>query len=299
MRPLPPDQTAKQPSDQTARVSPAQPPQAYTAPLGLADARTLALGVPCALIDVREAQPHTQPARLLISGPTLPGAAFDSFIRQIEVPGRSVGVATEPIDPGHCAALAVMTDLVRGSREQHPLRLIAPTTPVPIGGQLTISVDAIPGGALYVDLYGADGSVQHLRRGTVSPNPAEADVTVAAVAAGTPGQRLLVAITTAVPLNLGQHPPTEHETSYLPQLQHELARLGATSAELRAEVATLSFIAASRPVPVAVRPAPAPTITPRAPGGSNPRCQDIVTRVILGEALSETDRAILRTSCGR
>lgn len=108
-----------------ARASPVQPSSAHSldAPSGLAEARILALGVPCALIDVWEAQSPSQPAHLLVSGPALPGAAFNSFIRQIEVPGHPVGVATEPLDPGHCDALAVMTDLVRRTREQRALRL--------------------------------------------------------------------------------------------------------------------------------------------------------------------------------
>ena len=298
-RPLP-DQGARTAPDPPPRVPPRQPyPAPVPAPpLGLDEARTLALGVPCSLIDVREALPRTQPARLLVSGPTLPGAAFDAFIHQVEIPGRAVGLATEPLDSGHCAALAVMTDLVRRSREQHPLRLIAPATPVPVGGQLTIMAETIPGGTLYVDLYAADGSVQHLRRGPVLTSSTDTDVSIPATATGPSGQRLLVAITTTLPLNLGQHPSTENEAAYLPALQHELARLGATSVELRAEIATLSVIAASRPITVSSRPAPTPAISSHPLNASNPRCQDIVTRVILGEALSEVDRTILRTSCG-
>jgi hypothetical protein len=287
------------PGTSIARTAPGQPSPSLAAPPDLAEARTLALSVPCALIDVREAQSPSQPARLLVSGPTLPGAAFDSFIRQIEAPGRAVGVATEPLDPGHCAALAVMTDLVRRSREQRALRLIAPPAPVPIGGQLAVAAETIPHGALYVDLYAADGSVQHLRRGTVAGIPAGTDVTIAAAASGPPGQRLLVAITTAAPLNLEQRPATESETAYLPALQRELARMGGTSAGPQAEVATLSIVAAPRPVAVSSQPPPTPSAASRAANPSNPRCEDIVARVRLGETLSDADRATLRTGCGR
>jgi hypothetical protein len=143
---------------------------------------------------------------------------------------------------------------------------------------------------LYVDLYAADGSVRHLRRGVVPANTAESEVTITASAAGPPGQHLLVAITTAAPLNLAQRPVSESETAYLPVLQRELARAGA--GDRRADIATLSVIAASRPVAVPSRPASEANRMPA-------RCQDIVARVALGDTLSDGDRTILRTSCGR
>ncbi|MFL5286600.1 MAG: hypothetical protein ACJ8AW_37910, partial [Rhodopila sp.] len=262
-----------------ATAAPASPMPSLPALSSLAEARTLALGVPCALIDIQEAPSPGQSGRLLVAGPALPGAAFDSFMRRIETPGRDADVDTEPLDPGHCAALAVMTDLVRHSRERDALRVVAPSVPVPVGGQLVISAEAIPGGALYLDLYAADGSVQHLHRGPVPGTRAE--VAVTAAAPGPPGQRLLVAIATAAPLALPQRPANENEAAYLPALQHELARLGAAAVELRAEVATLSIIAASRPIAVPSRP-PVSSAASRPPVQGNPRCQDIVARVTLG-----------------
>ena len=179
------------------------------------------------------------------------------------------------------------------------MRLSAPVAPVAAGGELVVTAEAIPSGALYVDLYAADGSVVHLRRGTVPDAPAATDVTTTAAASGTPGQRLVVAITTPALLNLGQRPATESETAYLPALQHELARLKASAFDPRAEVATLSIIAASRPIAISSRP-PLPASTAgRAPNPSDPRCQNIVERVTLGATLSDADRVILRTSCGR
>ncbi len=279
-----------------ATSSPATPAPATPSPanaFGLAEARSLAFGVPCALLDVVESQTSDQPVGLVVSGPMLPGAAFDAFVRQLDMHGYSVAVTTEPLDPGHCAALAAVTDLVRHSRRQGALRLAAPAAPVPVGGQLVIAAETIPGGALYVDLYAADGTVLHLRRGTGPGNPAEAEATIAAAASGPPGQRLLVAITTATPLNLAQRPASESQTAYLPVLRQELVRLGSASVQSRAEVAMLSIIAASRPVAVSSRPA-----SPVS-HASNPRCQDIVARVMLGDTLSDADRATLRTSCGR
>jgi hypothetical protein len=287
------------------QIVPPQPPPAQIAlatplavPFRLAQMRTLALRVPCALVDVREAKSPNQPDRLLVSGLTLPGAAFDAFLRQVEVeapPGLAVGVSTEPLDSGHCTALGVMTELVRRTRERGAMRLTLPSAPVPAGGELVIAAETIPGGALYVDLYAANGSVQHLHRDVVHGGPSEIDVPVAASASGPPGQRLLAVIATPIPLNLAQRPANETQAAYLPALQRELARLAAASVEPRAEVATLSIIAGARPAAPPRTPNVATSGRPANLG--NPRCHDIIARVTLGESLSDDERSILRTSC--
>ena len=287
--------------DQAPRPSLSQLPplQPAPTPFGLAEVRTLALAVPCALIDVQETPSASPPVRLVVSGPTLPGAAFDTFLRLIAAPRRPVSVATEPLDSSHCAALAVMADPVRHTRDRGSLRLTTPTNPVPIGGQFSIAAEPSGDGLLYVDLFAPDGSVQHLQRGYVKGNGAGGEVTLGAFASGPPGQRLMTAIVSAVPLDLAERPANESAVWYLPALQHELARLTAESTKLRAEVATFSFIAAARPVAVSSRPMPSPPSPSRPQAVSNPRCQDIVSRVILGESLSDADRTLLRTSCGR
>jgi hypothetical protein len=219
-------------------------------------------------------------------------------MRQIGVSGRAVGVSTEPLAPGYCGPLGVMADVVRHTRDRGALRLVAPTSPVPTGGPIAIAAERILNGALYIDLYAPDGSVQHLRRGLVQSGPAEADVSITATASGQPGQYLLVAIATAAPLDSEQRPASESEAAYLPVLRHELARLNSASVIVRAELVPLSVIAA-KPVIVSSRPPAAPAPTSRAPNPINPRCQEIVARVILGETLSEPDRTLLRTSCGK
>ncbi|MFL5280725.1 MAG: caspase domain-containing protein, partial [Rhodopila sp.] len=68
---------AAKPAVATA-AAPASPTPSLPALSNLAEARTLALGVPCALIDIQEAPSPGQSGRLLVAGPALPGAAFDS-----------------------------------------------------------------------------------------------------------------------------------------------------------------------------------------------------------------------------
>jgi hypothetical protein len=279
-----------------ARASPGQTATPrLPAPFGLEDARALARGLPCALIDVRERQSPGEADGLHVSGPVLPGAALEAFLRQLGAADRPVAAETERLDPGHCAPLAVITDLVRHSREHGALRLTVPEGPVPSGDQMAINAQVIPNGWLYIDLYAADGSVQHLRRGAV---PRGTDVTVAAPASGPPGQRLLIAIATAEPLDLAQRPASESDTAYLPAVQRELNRMASSAAESRAEVATLSIIASTHPVASAPRPARTAAGASNAPSLGNSQCRDIRERVQLGETLSYADRTVLRTTCG-
>jgi Caspase domain len=275
---------------------PAPAPQAKS---GLEEARASALGVPCALLDIEETAPPGQPPHLKISGWALQGLSFLSFLQQLETPGRNVGVATKPLDPGHCAAVAVVSDLVRRTRARRALRLVTPSTPVAAGIPMMIAVETIPNGTLYVDLLSPDGLVQHLRRGHIAASTSGSETPIALAAPGQAGQWFLVAITTATSLDLEQRPSTESEGAYLPALRGELARLAAAEIEARAEVATLSVIAAPRPVAVSSRsPASAP-VAPRTANSTNPRCQEIVSHVALGDTLSDADRMILRTGCGR
>jgi hypothetical protein len=191
-----------------------QPP----APFGLAEARALALRLPCALIDVREKRAPNGDGSWNVSGSALAGVAFEAFLQQLGGPARLAEVTIDRLDPGHCPALAVVTDLVRRNRERGAIRLIVPNSPVPVGAQLTITTQAVPDGALYIDLYVGDGTVQHLRRGTVPQSPGRIDVPVSAPASGPLGQRLVVAIAIPASLELAQRPTRESETAYLPAL---------------------------------------------------------------------------------
>ncbi len=67
--------------------------------------------------------------------------------------------------------------------------------------------------ALYVDLYQSDGSVRHLLRPAVSGRAGKPHAEW--VATPPTGQRLVAAIGSATPLDLGARPETERAADYL------------------------------------------------------------------------------------
>jgi Caspase domain len=167
-----------------------------TIPFGLAEARAAAPSLPCALIDVREAPSPHGDNRLYVSGPALPGAALDVFLQQLGGPARLARVTTERLDAGHCPALAMVTDLVRRSRER-------------------------------------------------------------------------------------------------------LAHFPSGASGLNADLATLSIAPSIRPAGLGPGPLPIASAPSRATSPGGVRCQGIVEHIQLGETLSDADRAIFRTRCGR
>ncbi len=276
------------PPAQTAMNSPAvnaSPPK-----IELAEARALAREIPCSALQVTGA---TTPYALRVSGPALSGARLEAFVRRLRADGRQIDVATDKIVSGLCPAISTLADLLRRDRDHGALRLVAPDGPVPSSGRLALTVQSVPSGSLYVDLYAADGSVQHLLHRVISPDTNGTDVAVAASVLGPPGQRLLVAITTPAADPVLQRPASESASTYLPILQGDLARTAPDGAGAGIEIAMLTVSGA---LP---RPPQAAITHPRTPSLNGGRCADIVARFQLGEVLSDADRAALRTSCGQ
>jgi hypothetical protein len=89
--------------------------------------------------------------------------------------------------------------------------------------------------ALVVDVYQDDGTVHHLSHPVHSSTPGRfhAEWT----AAGEPGSRLIVAIASETPLELGTRPEVEPATAYLETLR---ARLDAATMAVTADVTTLT-----------------------------------------------------------
>ena len=274
---------------------PALPAPVPSVPFDFTGARSLAQGVPCALLDIRErATPQNIVPRELF-GPALPGAEFDAFLRQLREQYGPMQIATQPLASGHCAAMSAVADLVRRSRAQGPaLRIIAPGAPVAVGGRFKVGAAVERDMVLYVDLYEADGWVHHvLHRGLAGGSAGDVEDMTAVEAAG---QYLVVAIATPTPLAGAQRSPRERGETYLPVLKRELSRMASTSAgSVRAEIAVVAALA--RPAAPPPRPSPAVAAIPRAPSLNASRCADIVARAQLGEGLSDADRAALRTSC--
>jgi hypothetical protein len=284
---------------------PAEPKMAIAVPpkpaprSALEEVRAAAMEVPCSLLDVSDTGALDGTDYILVSGPALPGSALDAFLQRFGASGLRVGVSTQRLDRGLCPPLTAVADLVRQTRQQNALTLTVPDAPVPAGGSLMATVRGVPPGALYMDLYAPDGSVQHLRRNVIPDAKAGTDVPVAAVVSGPPGPRLLVVISVPTALNLAQRPAQESMAAYLPALWREMDHVAPVDPPPRAEVATLSVITGLSPSPPAPSREPAMRTQSHIPARNDARCAAITERVQLGEGLSSADREVLQTQCGR
>ena len=261
--------------------APAPSPPALASPLERA--RVAASALPCSILHVASAQDG-----LRVSGVAPTGQDLDRLLAGL----RDMGGVAENItrvDRFACGPMAAVDALVRQTWDATPppFAIRLEQREVASGARLGIDVATkLP--ALYVDLYQSDGSVRHLLRPAPSGKPGKAH---AEWIAGAPaGPRLVVAIGSAAALDLGARPENEKAGDYVKALLSGLER---------ATVATFADVAM-----VTVRagePAVAPTVAkvpqPRPANVRSERCANIVSRVQLGETLTDADRAALRTEC--
>jgi len=201
--------------------------------------RSAAAELPCALLFLSQGEGGA----IAITGYARRDPGFEAFLRQARAGGRIVQVTTEPVDPGLCPPLPALVAPVQRAREQVTLRL-ALAQDVVAGARFAATLQGTGGGMLQVDLYGTDGVAHHVLRRALPSG--QWSIRLQPTAAAAPGQQLLVAIATAGPLDLGQRPPVEPATDYLPVLQRELDRAAQTTATApRAEF--LFFQAAAPP----------------------------------------------------
>jgi predicted RecA/RadA family phage recombinase len=216
----------------------------------------------------------------------LADSAFDAFLQRLREPDRRVDDAAQPLGPGYCSVIDMVSNWVR-RQDSDRLRVALSGAPVAVGSRLAIAVRGIPAGALIADLYAGNGTVSHLLYRNL---PRGGDVTIDSPAPGPPGSRLLVVISMSGLPDLARRPGAENARIYLPYLQQELSRAAADGSSVHAEVALLSVA----PAPVS----PPEAIRSRGPALNSAKCSDIVSRFQLGEAISDAERAFLRTSCG-
>jgi hypothetical protein len=223
-------------------------------------------------------------------------------IRAIEGVG-SVRTSIRLIEQSHCRPIEPVAALLRTNRTSEsrltirPARpMISETQPLDLEGQApTASV------FLTIDLYELDGTVRHLAAGASRPvnvngrklqlgERGEWPIT------GPPGQRLVVAIASAKPLDLGQRKASEPAAEYLAALRSALARAASAQPDpLIADVTLFETRAAAKPVQASDRRRETPSTTPAEPQ-SQP-CGNILERAQLGETLSDADRAVLQSRC--
>jgi serine/threonine protein kinase len=269
-------------SRQEAIVMPPTPPPVpvpspEASPLDLA--RAAAQSLPCSVLNVASGQDGMR-----ISGLAPAGQGLDRLLGDLRDAGRLADDISR-IERFACAPVATVAALVRRTWDGVPPALAVRLDQriVASGARLGINVvTVLP--ALYVDLYQSDGSVRHLLRPAPSgtANRALADW----VATPPPGTRLVVALGSATPLDLGTRPETERASDYLAALQLRLQRAAVPPA------ADLSIVTV-----IAAEPAMAKAPPRRPTSLKSDRCANIVSRAQLGETLSDGELAALRTEC--
>jgi predicted Ser/Thr protein kinase len=252
------------------------PPTEVPTPLDLA--RDAAGSLPCSVLHVAGVQDG-----LRVSGLAQASQELDRLLSELHEAGHVADDITR-VDRAACTPMATLAAVVRHTWDstQPTFAMRLDHHDVASGARLGIEIATmLP--ALYVDLYQVDGSVRHLAR----PTPSGASKPhVQWVAALPPGQRLIVAIGSAIPLDLGTRPDTEAAADYLAALQPLLQHATAPSA------ADLAM--------VTVHPAPPAISTVRQPRTQilrSDRCINIINRAQLGETLSDAELAALRTEC--
>jgi len=290
--------------------APTTAPSSSTLSSPLERARTAARSLPCSVLRVASGQDG-----LHVSGLAQAGQELDRLLTELRDVGNLADDITR-VDRFACTPIATVAAPVRQtwdtSLPTFAIRL--DRREVASGGRLVIDVATVRP-ALYVDLYQSDGSVRHLLRPAVSGRAGKPHAEW--VATPPTGQRLVVAIGSATPLDLGTRPETERTADYLAVLQSRLQRAATTPTSVcpgdadgclptklipaspDADLAMVTVRAAepaAAPAPAGA-PAGAKAPQPRPANLRSDRCANIVSRAQLGETLSDAEVAALRTEC--
>jgi len=257
------------------------------APLPDINARVTALlrQVPCSAVT-----PRLEGSKLSLSGWALPGEPWNRFRHEAgSIDGvTSVDTNVGMLAPFACGAVDTVSRFVAAKDRTNGGLTVRPDShQVSAGRRLGIAVDGNALKAVRLDMYQPDGVVIHLRVGRQN-GTVRADESLAAPY----GPRLLVALSTPDPLDLGTRPSKEPSEAYLRTLNDALR--GMTADEHSAVSAGVAVID--------VRP---PSTTPGGQAGPaksagkslSPRCVAILQRLQLGETISDADRAALNADC--
>ena len=273
----------EQPQRQAMVVPPPAPlPTSPQSRLEFAQAEARSL--PCSILHIAKG-----PDALRVSGLAPAGQELNRLLTALRGLGRVADNVTR-VGRFACGPIAAVDSLVRQTWDAAPppLAIRLDQREVASGRRLGIDVaTTLP--TLYVDLYQSDGSVRHLLRPAPSGEPRSGkpgEPHAEWIAVPPPGPRLVVAIGSATPLDLGARPDTERAAEYLAILQTGLQRSAAASS---ADVAMVTVHAVEPGVVKGAQPYRAKVLSGR--------CANIVSRAQLGETLSDAERATLRTEC--
>jgi uncharacterized caspase-like protein len=230
----------------------------------------VARGRRCSILDAQ-----AQGGAVTLRGLALVGPDLDGLVRQIGAL-RGIRLAPPEIDllPSFaCPAVAVLGEAVRAARAQGGIIALA-RRDIAAGGMLDVILRGVAGLPIRLDVFRADGMVEHLPVGRPAPaGTGDLRVTLPLPDAASPGPRLLAVLAGG---DAERRPSPERTDAYL-------AQLAPLPNGVRTDLA-----------PFELRAAPARVAPPHT---LPPRCAKLVERPQLGEALSEEDKAFLRSSC--
>jgi hypothetical protein len=274
------------PVEQARREAPVMPPPApspvptpppSTAPSPLELGQVEAQSLPCSMVNIANGQNGIRVSGLAMASPEI-----DQFLAGWHNAGHVAGDITR-LDRFACAPIEMVKAFVQRTKKSTPptFAIQLDKRSIASGARLGINVTTtLP--ALYVDLYQGDGSVRHLSRPVVgAPRKSRAEW----IAMPPAGQRLIVAIGAAAPLDLGARPETEPASGYLAALRSRLQGAG------EPPVADLAMVTVDAAEPTAKLP------PPQLKRLQSDRCENITARAQLGETLSDAELAALRTEC--
>jgi tRNA A-37 threonylcarbamoyl transferase component Bud32 len=241
--------------------------------------RATAQSLPCSVLNVTSG-----PDGLRVSGLAFAGQRLDRLLAELRDVGRLADDITR-VDRFACTPITTVATAVRRSWDNMPPTFAIRLNQRAVASGVRLGIDlATTLSATYVDLYQGDGLVRHLLRPAPSGTATKTHATW--VAEPPPGPRLVVAIGSATPLDLGTRPETEKAADYLAVLQ---ARLENVAVPPTADLAMV-MVRAAEPTLAKVPQLRQPTLR-------SDRCANIISRVQLGEMLSDAELAALRTEC--
>jgi hypothetical protein len=287
--------TTAMPAAPAVTPAPVAPP-VPAAQSPLERARLDAQSLPCGVLNVADGP--------RVSGLAPAGQDLDRLLAHL----RDIGPLTDDVtrvDRFACAPITAVSAFVRQSWESVPPAFVLRPAQreVASGARLGIDVSTtLP--ALYIDVFESDGSVHHLAR------PSRSGAATIPHAEFVPGRgtgsALIVAFGSPVALDLGARPEAERAADYLavlrPRLQSAMTPPSADVAMVTVRPAEqiLTKPGAAPPPVTPIRPAEQMVVkTPQqhSPGLRSSRCANIISRVQLGETLSDDELAALRTEC--
>jgi Caspase domain len=243
---------------------------------------------------------NTTPTRQIVAAPTAAGCLpwIAGTARDCDRPTRHLitrgirmvrpesevlqAFASEPVD--------ALGALIRNTREaaDGPFVQLSRRT-ITAGEPLALSLQGAAGEAIAIDVFRPGNTVQHVPLQAALTEGGDVRVSIAPADMPRSGGGLLVAVLSPARLALGTRPRTERASAYRAALQQALLQSGG---QLRADMALFDVQAAPVPTPL---PAAAPQAV--RPPARPPRCKGILERAQLGEDISDSDRAFLRTAC--